>query len=69
MAGPACSANFDKMSLHVGQELDIAFSDPTSVEELKLELFDKDFARSHEVTEPSATNWLDSFVKAFTDQL
>ncbi|MGO8699962.1 MAG: phospholipase D-like domain-containing protein [Limisphaerales bacterium] len=69
--GWAClgSANFDKMSLHVGQELDIAFSDPTSVEELKLELFDKDFARSHEVTEPSATNWLDSFVKAFTDQL
>jgi cardiolipin synthase len=69
--GWAClgSANFDKMSLHVGQELDVAFSDPATVEELKADLFEKDFARSREITEPSAANWLDSFVKAFTDQL
>lgn len=69
--GWAClgSANFDKMSLHVGQELDVAFSDSATVGELKAELFEKDFARSREITEPSASNWLDSFVKAFTDQL
>jgi cardiolipin synthase len=69
--GWACvgSANFDKMSLHVGQELDVGFSDPATVERLKLELFEKDFSRSHEITTPVATSWLDSVVKAFTDQL
>jgi cardiolipin synthase len=68
--GWACvgSANFDKMSLHVGQELDIGFSDPATVERLKQELFEKDFARSHEITEPGTTSWFDSVVKAFTDQ-
>jgi phosphatidylserine/phosphatidylglycerophosphate/cardiolipin synthase-like enzyme len=69
--GWAClgSANFDKMSLHVGQELDIGFSDPATVEQLKQELFEKDFARSHEILEAGATSWFDSVMKAFTDQL
>jgi cardiolipin synthase len=69
--GWAClgSANFDKMSLHVGQELDIGFSDPDTVERLKQELFEKDFARSREILEPGASSWFDSVVKAFTDQL
>jgi cardiolipin synthase len=69
--GWACvgSANFDKMSLRVGQELDIGFSDPATTERLKQELFEKDFAHSHEVTKPSATTWFDSVVKTFTDQL
>jgi cardiolipin synthase len=69
--GWACvgSANFDKMSLHVGQELDVGFSDPAAVERLRRELFEKDFARSREVTQPGASSWLDSVVKAFTDQL
>ena len=70
--GWAClgSANFDKMSLRVSQELDVAFSDPPTVEQLKAELFEKDFARSHEVTEPGGdASWADFFVKAFTDQL
>jgi hypothetical protein len=57
------------MSLHVGQELDVAFSDPATVEELKADLFEKDFVRSREIIEPPAANWLDSFVKALTDQL
>jgi hypothetical protein len=63
------SANFDKMSLHVGQDLDIGFSDPATVERLKQGLFEKDFARSREITEPGASSWFDSVVKAFTDQL
>jgi cardiolipin synthase len=69
--GWAClgSANFDKMSLRVGQELDIAFSDSATVERLKRELFEKDFVRSHEITHPGATSWFDSVVKTFTDQL
>ncbi|HEV7924043.1 MAG TPA: phosphatidylserine/phosphatidylglycerophosphate/cardiolipin synthase family protein [Verrucomicrobiae bacterium] len=69
--GWAClgSANYDKMSLRVGQELDIGFSDPATTERLKQELFEKDFARSHEITQPAATSWFDSVVKTFTDQL
>jgi phosphatidylserine/phosphatidylglycerophosphate/cardiolipin synthase-like enzyme len=63
------TANFDKLSLHVNQELNIGFSDPATVERLRQELFEKDFARSHEITEPGATSWFDSVVKAFTDQL
>jgi hypothetical protein len=39
------------------------------VERLKRELFEKDFARSREITKPGQTSWFDSVVKAFTDQL
>jgi len=69
--GWAClgSANFDKMSLRVGQELDIGFSDAATVQQLKQELFEKDFLRSHEITHPGAASWFDSVVKTFTDQL
>jgi cardiolipin synthase len=69
--GWAClgSANFDKMSLRVGQEQDIGFSDAATVERLKQELFETDFVRSHEITKPGASSWFDSVVKAFTDQL
>ncbi len=69
--GWACvgTANFDKMSLRVGQEMDVGYSDPAAVERLERELFEKDFARSHEITQPGATSWFDSVVKAFTDQL
>jgi phosphatidylserine/phosphatidylglycerophosphate/cardiolipin synthase-like enzyme len=63
------SANFDKMSLRVGQELDVGFSDAVTVERLKRELFETDFAHSHQITQPGATSWFDSLVKAFTDQL
>jgi cardiolipin synthase len=69
--GWAClgSANFDKMSLRVGRELDIGFSDSATVERLKRELFEADFVRSREITRPGATSWFDSVVKTFTDQL
>ncbi len=69
--GWAClgSANFDKMGLRVGQEFDIGFSDSATVDRLKLELFEKDFGRSREITQPGATNWFDAVVKTFTDQL
>ncbi|HTA29863.1 MAG TPA: phosphatidylserine/phosphatidylglycerophosphate/cardiolipin synthase family protein [Candidatus Cybelea sp.] len=69
--GWAClgSANFDKMGLRVGQELDVGFSDSATVNRLKLEVFEKDFGRSHEITQPVATSWFDAVVKTFTDQL
>jgi cardiolipin synthase len=69
--GWAClgSANFNKMSLRVGQELDVAFSDPATVDRLKKDLFETDFKRSRELTQPVPLNWFDSFVKAFANEL
>jgi phosphatidylserine/phosphatidylglycerophosphate/cardiolipin synthase-like enzyme len=69
--GWAClgSANLEKMSLRVSQELDVAFSDPTAVNRLKHDLFETDFNRAREIKDPAPVNWLDSFVKAFADQL
>jgi len=69
--GWAClgSANLEKMSLRVSQELDVAFSDPTAVNRLKRDLFETDFKRAREIKNPAPVNWLDSFVKAFADQL
>jgi cardiolipin synthase len=69
--GWAClgSANLEKMSLRVSQELDVAFSDPDAVNGLKRDLFETDFNRAREIKDPAPVNWLDSFVKAFADQL
>jgi cardiolipin synthase A/B len=69
--GWACvgSANFNKMSLRVCQELDVAFSDPATVGRLKRELFEADFAKAHELKRPIPASWVDSVVKAFANQL
>ena len=65
--GWAClgSANFDKLSLQVNMETNIGTSDPAFVDRLKSELFERDFARSQEVTEPRPLGWstyLSSFI-------
>lgn len=69
--GWACvgSANFEKMSLRVSQELDVAFSDPATVDHLKRELFTLDFKRARELQQPVVLNWSDLLVKVFADQL
>jgi cardiolipin synthase len=69
--GWAClgSANFDKMSLRVGQELNLGFSDPAAVERLRVELFEVDFAKSREITEPLPVDWTDYVVEALANQL
>jgi hypothetical protein len=69
--GWACagSANLEKMSLRVSQELDVPFSDPATVEKLKQDLFEADFKRSRELKNPVVLDWLDSLVKAFANQL
>jgi len=69
--GWACvgSANFNKMSLRVGQELDVAFSDPATVARLKKNLFDTDFHRSRELTKPIPLNWFDFFLNAFAGEI
>jgi cardiolipin synthase len=68
--GWACvgSANFDKMSLRIAQELDVGFSDTASVERLKNDLFETDFKVSREITSPVPLNWMDFVMKAFADQ-
>jgi cardiolipin synthase len=57
--GWAClgSANFDKLSLRVNQETNVATSDPAFVEKLRRDLFEADFARSRELTEPPTAGW------------
>lgn len=69
--GWAClgSANFTKMSLRVCQELNLAFSDPATVERLKEDLFETDFSKSRELKQVVPTSWLDSLVATFGDQL
>ena len=47
------SANYDRLSLRVNTEFNIAYSHPPAVEELRRELFLKDMARSREVTTPA----------------
>lgn len=65
--GWACvgSANFDKLSLRINRELDVATSDPQFVGRLRRELFERDFALSTEINEPRPVGWsayLSSFI-------
>ena len=64
--GWAClgSANFDKLSLRINRETNIATSDPLFVDRLRRELFDVDFARSRELVEPPAAGW-GTYVSAY----
>ena len=56
--GWAClgSANFDKMSLRVNEEMNLATSHPPTVAALMAQVFDVDFAKSAEMTEPLPQN-------------
>lgn len=69
--GWACvgSANLEKMSLRVSQELDVAYSDPETVAQLDRQLFEPDFKRSRELKSPAELNWTDPFLKAIAEQL
>ncbi len=63
------SANFDKLSLRINQETNLATSDPRFVERLARELFDADFARSQEWTEARPVGWGDYIAEFIADQL
>lgn len=69
--GWACvgSANMEKMSLRVSQELDVAFSDPDTVARLDQQLFEADFKHSQELKTPMVLNWADPFLKEISEQL
>ena len=56
------SANFDKFSLYVNGEMNIAVSDPRFVEDLNNKLFMKDFAESELVTRELDTSAVDYII-------
>ena len=63
------SANYDKLSLYINQELNLAVSDPDAVQRLREDLFEKDFAQSREITETAQTSWSDHFYTILARQL
>jgi cardiolipin synthase len=59
--GWAClgSGNLNHLSLRVNHEENIATSDPDFAVQLKKDLFEQDFSRSYELTEPISVDWVD----------
>ena len=53
------SGNLNHLSLRVCQERNVASSDPAFAARLKKELFEEDFSRSYELTEPVSIEWVD----------
>ena len=63
------SANLDRLSLRINQEMNIATSDPGAVQELLEELFEPDFARAKELTEPFPENLSHYLIEIFRDYI
>ena len=61
------TANLDRLSLKINQEINIATSDPSAVQELFDELFIPDFQLSTELTEPLDERWTDHLIEMFGD--
>ena len=69
--GWACfgSANFDKLSLRINRELNIATTDARFVADLRARLFERDFARSRELTEAQPVGWSTYLASFIANQL
>lgn len=69
--GWAClgSANFDRLSLRLNKETNIATSHPAAVTELANRVFSPDFERAVELTEPLPASWLDYLKEQIADHL
>jgi cardiolipin synthase len=69
--GWAClgSANFDRLSLRLNKEANIATSHPAAVTELVNRVFLPDFKRAPELTEPLNAGWLDYLKELVADHL
>ena len=63
------SANWDRLSLRINKELNIATSNVDSATQLKKQLFDVDFERSVEVTEPFPERWSDHLIEIVGDYI
>ena len=68
--GWAClgSANFDRLSLRLNRETNIATSEAAAVDAVE-QLFEPDFARALELREPLPSGWLDYLKEIVADQL
>jgi phosphatidylserine/phosphatidylglycerophosphate/cardiolipin synthase-like enzyme len=63
------SANFDKLSLRVNGETNLATSDPAFSATLRRDLFERDLARSREITSPPRVGWTTYISDFVADQL
>ena len=63
------SANFDRFSLRLNRELNIASSDPALAEQVLERLFERDFEVSPELTELIPSRWVDHLVEIVGDYL
>jgi len=61
------SANLDRLSLHINREINIATSEPSAVQALSEALFQPDFEKSRELTEPFPLRWTDHIIEMFGD--
>ncbi len=61
------SANFDRLSLRLNRELNLATSDPGTAQQLLDVLFEPDFRASFELTEPIPERWVDHLVEIVGD--
>ena len=62
------SANFDKLSFYINQEMSIATSDADTVNRLRRDLFEKDFLVSSEILQPIAAGWSDYLYEVLSNQ-
>jgi cardiolipin synthase len=69
--GWAClgSANFDRLSLKINREMNIATSHRTAVDDLLTRLFRPDFESSPELLEPFPERWSDHLVEVLGDYI
>ncbi len=67
--GWAClgTANFDKLSFKINKEVNIGTSDPDFVQALREQLFEVDFAVSHELEETQSVRLADHFYEKIVD--
>ena len=69
--GWACfgSANFNNLSFRTNQETDIGTSHAETVDRLRHDLFEVDFAKSHELKETVKVSWTDHLAETILNQL
>ena len=69
--GWACfgSANFDKLSLQINEELNLGTSDPGIVDELLTRVFVPDFELAEQLTTPLPTGWTHRLAEFVSDEI
>jgi len=63
------SGNLNQFGLKLCQEQNIGTSDPQFAATVKRDLFEADFARAYELTEPVSVEWLDSLADIVVESL